>query len=465
MVLEDESQDSILDLAFSPDSTLLASAEVYDPENAVSIWDLSSGTLAQRLVHHRNAVAAVAFSPDGSILATGSLDNTIVLWDAESWKPMLELVGHRGQVRTLTFSPEGEYLASGGSGGLTFVWNILDGTILYRFPQAAGDVRRVSFSPDGQFLAVASGETVLRIWRLEDGTLAQTVTGRGNIHEIAYSSSGQHIATSSLTWMSDPPYDPVVRLAILDLDREEEVAASSQPEAAYRLAFSLDETVLFAASSQNLIRAWDPIRGNLLHEFNMHSGRLPVIAVSPDGTTVAVGSQTGHIMLYGLHETRSAGTYELLGLGCLENNQMVIGFKVPSGIKSDLSAKVNQKPYPCEMYPAFLNRAYCYGPRISEEALVLVQLFIDDDESPAVEEETSGISCIPDRKDKQDQAKPQGEVRYDCALADLCISCGNVWVEYDPVKDERVCNCYPVDEQTVACVVCALNPDDPMCTP
>ncbi len=465
MVLEDESQDEILDIAFSLDSSLLVSAEVYDPESGVSVWDLSTGELKQRLLHHTDAVASVAFSPDGALLATGSLDGSIAMWDAVTWLPMFDLKEHNGQVRTLVFSPDGELLASGGTDNRIVIWNVAEQTVRHTFQQGVSGVERVAFSPDGHFLAVATGETVLRIWDVDEGSLVETLSSRGNIHEIAYSNDGRLMAIGSLTWSSDESYDPLVPIVILDLESGEEHSVGAQPEAAFRLAFSLDDTVLFSVSSQNKVRIWDVASGELIEELSQHAGRLRAMTISPDGRSLAVGSQTGHIFLYGLHEIQTVGTYEFLGFGCIEENLMILGFRVPSGISEGLSAQVGEVSYTCNTYEMFPNRAYCHGPRIPANVVAHVQLFTQESEVPVLEEDVSSISCEMEQTRGAGQADSAWEPVWDCSLMSVCISCGNSWIIYpNPDKEKTVCECYLLNEETALCAICALNPDAPQCS-
>ena len=73
---------------------------------------------------HEGWVAAVAFSPDGTILATGSHDQTIKLWDAATGRELATLRGHTGNVYTVAFSPDGSLLASGSLDGTVRLWDM-----------------------------------------------------------------------------------------------------------------------------------------------------------------------------------------------------------------------------------------------------------------------------------------------------------------------------------------------------
>ena len=97
-------------VAFSPNGIWLASGY----NSNVHLWDVRIGELLEILVGHLGIVFSVAFSPDGSRLATGSQDNTARLWDLRAAQATHALVGHRSTVTSVAFSPDGLRLASGG---------------------------------------------------------------------------------------------------------------------------------------------------------------------------------------------------------------------------------------------------------------------------------------------------------------------------------------------------------------
>ncbi len=96
-------------LAFSSDGTMLASAS---KDMSVSLWDVRTGAARAALEGHQGGVNNVVFSPDGAMLASGAYDSTVRLWSVATGAPLAVLKDHKGAVQDLVFSPDGTTLAS-----------------------------------------------------------------------------------------------------------------------------------------------------------------------------------------------------------------------------------------------------------------------------------------------------------------------------------------------------------------
>ncbi len=110
---------SVISVAFSPDGSLLASVS---RDFMVRPWDVFSHQLVNRLTGHWGGVSSVAFSPDGSLLASGSDDKTVKLWDVSTGQLVDTLTGHSREVWSVAFSPDGGLLASGSRDGTILLW-------------------------------------------------------------------------------------------------------------------------------------------------------------------------------------------------------------------------------------------------------------------------------------------------------------------------------------------------------
>ena len=165
-------------IAFSPDGTTLASGS---SDNTVKLWDVASGTLKDTLEGHTDIVWSIDFSPDGQTLASGSSDNTVKLWDVASGTLKDTLGGHTDIVWSIAFSPDGQTLASGGNDNTIRLWNATTGKRIRFIPGASipeedrseiinriisNSIHSVAFSADGQTLAIGVyAASEIRPWR------------------------------------------------------------------------------------------------------------------------------------------------------------------------------------------------------------------------------------------------------------------------------------------------------------
>lgn len=117
---------------FHPDGTCVASGSV---DSKVKLWDLRSKRLLQHYDAHDDTVNKISFHPNGTYLLTGSNDSTIKIWDVRMGTILFTLYGHEGAASAVSFSPCGDYFASGGDDAIVMTWksNLVSG------PQEPGD--------------------------------------------------------------------------------------------------------------------------------------------------------------------------------------------------------------------------------------------------------------------------------------------------------------------------------------
>jgi serine/threonine protein kinase len=166
--------DWVYSVSFSPDGSLLASGS---EDKTIKLWRVADGSLVRTLTGHTDWVWSVSFSPDGRLLASGSADDTIKLWRVSDGLEVRTLTGHTGWVWSVSFSPDGSLLASGSGDGIIKLWRVSDGLEVRTLTGHTGFVSSVSFSPDGRLLASGSRDDTIRLWRVSDGSLVNTLTG------------------------------------------------------------------------------------------------------------------------------------------------------------------------------------------------------------------------------------------------------------------------------------------------
>ena len=139
-------------------------------------------------IGHSVGVEAVAFAPDGTLIASGNVDNLVRLWQTQTGKVWRTLTGHSSGVTSVAFSPDSTLLASGSWDGTVRLWQVQTGATLRTLTGHDNLVSSVAFSPDGTFVASGSGDNTVRLWQVQTGEALRTLTAHNSgIDAIAFS--------------------------------------------------------------------------------------------------------------------------------------------------------------------------------------------------------------------------------------------------------------------------------------
>lgn len=277
---------------------------------ALAAWWLSAhaSTLPYTYRGHTNVVNGVAWSPDGTRIASASDDQTVQVWDSTTGAHPYTYQGHTKFVNWVAWSPDGTRIASASTDQTVHVWNAVNGAHSYTYRghvgKYIGGVNGVAWSPNGARIASASFDQTVQVWDAVNG--AHPFTYRGHtkvVNGVVWSPDGTQIASAGsdktvLVWNAATGATPY--------------AYQGHTAAVNGVAWSPDGTHIASASSDKTVQIWDAATGTAIYTYQGHTAAVNGVVWSPDSTRIASASDDktvqvwdaatgGHSSIYGGH--------------------------------------------------------------------------------------------------------------------------------------------------------------------
>jgi WD40 repeat protein len=282
----------IVAVAFSPDGTLIVSGS---EDKTLRLWDVKTGqTIGQPMQGHENGVTSVAFSPDGSRIVSGSYDQTLRLWDARTGQPIGPPIrGHEDSVTSVAFSPDGGRLASGGQDSVMRLWDAKTGrSIGQPLKGHDGPVLSIAFSPDGTRLVSGSDDNTLRLWDVKTGLpIGQPLKGHEErVTSVAFSSNGRLLVSGD--WDT---------LRLWNANTGAPVGPSLDDSGIMSAVFSPDDAYIVSGrwNWDEPLQLWDARTGAPIgRPLKGHKGPVTSVAFNRDGTRFVSSSHDKTLRLW-----------------------------------------------------------------------------------------------------------------------------------------------------------------------
>ena len=311
--------DRVNALAYSPDGAALASAS---RDFTVKVWDLGNGREIATYRGHADqpddptkggsnvlGVTDVAFHPKGKEIASAS-GNQVHTWDpatGKAIKTVLNLGKTDKPIKALAYSPDGKLLAVGADDGILRVVEAESGKAVFTSPSRNARIEKVTFSPNGKLVALGDSNMQVAVYvpEAKGNTLAMSVLGvdLGEVMGVAFSTDSGSVFTCGRDGKARLTAGPSPDGATAPNTATKLREYTGHSGAVTGLALTADGKLIATSGEDKTVRVWDVASGKQLRSFQGHMTKATAVAARGDGRQIASASEDGAVRVWDLNTT------------------------------------------------------------------------------------------------------------------------------------------------------------------
>ena len=304
--------DYISSAAFLPNGQILSSSN----DKSAKLWDLNIAD--KDTMSHSKPILSLAFTNDGSTLASASLDNTIKLWHADTGKFIKQLKGNGSIIRTIAFNGSGSLLAAAGDDKSITIYDAKSGLVKKTITNAHGhSIRSLCFTPDNNSLLSASFDKTVKVWNLSSYSTTSTMNAHFDwVTSVACSPDSKYIASGS--------YDKTCII----WKQSRQHRKINVHDWVNNVAFSPDSKTVLVSYQDGKCIAYDPESGAELYKLEGHKGKVNVGVFSSNGRAILTASDDGVLKIWNAKSNKNVAEFithtACLSLGVSSSNQIAV---------------------------------------------------------------------------------------------------------------------------------------------
>ena len=248
-------------------------------------------------IQHKGGIDAVAWSPDGRNICTGSHDHSAQVWDVVE-KKTAGTIQHKGWILAVAWSPDGSKICTGSRDYTAQVWDVLEKKVIGTIQHTASVVA-VAWSPDGTKISTGSDDKTVQVWDVLEKKVIETIKDNDLVTAVAWSPDGSKICIGDSGYTAQ----------IWDLVEKKIIGTIFHKSRVVKVAWSPDGSKICTGSSDNTAQVWDAVEKKVVGTIQ-HKNFITSVAWSPDGNSICTGSWDNTAQIWDVAEKKVIETIQ-----------------------------------------------------------------------------------------------------------------------------------------------------------